>query len=143
MTVNSIASGFREGDGSVVRVRDKDGQLVDFEVRNVAKDTSEEGRDDVVVVEVYPTSDGRNLRDVAKVLEFDTEISTRTSNKAGDFVYLAGYSDDKEYGTMWRIEGKISKISEYDITLNVSSGYLKLSLGSPIFNKDGKVIAIF
>ena len=136
LTNMHVANIFDVDGRATIRLRDKNGEFVDFEVKSVLHAPDEV---DLSIVEVNPTADGRNLSDGIELLEFATREEIKNV-KVGDRVYNVGYPGDEEYGTMWYTEGKITRLGEnfviYDAYIVGGNS------GGPLLNSDGKIIGL-
>lgn len=120
-----------------VRIKNENGEFVDFKVKNI---TLAPNKADLALVEVYPTDDGQNIHDNMNILEFATQEEINNV-KVGDVVHTIGYPADKEYGTLWKSEGDVTFLDDANFVAFNATIYGGNS-GSPLLNEDGKIIGL-
>lgn len=120
----------------IARLRDKNGEFVDFKVINVI---SPSNGVDLSIVEVAPNDAGQNIGDNIKILEIASQEEINNV-KVNDFIHVVGYPGDKKFSTLWYSPGKI--IYTDGSTILNDSLIAGGNSGSPILNKDGKVIGL-
>lgn len=118
------------------RLRNENGELVDFKVINVINPP---GEIDLSIVEVAPNDAGQNIGDNIKILEIASPNEINNV-KVNDFVHTVGYPGDKSYSTLWDSPGKVL-YSDGGLTI-VDSLVSGGSSGSPLLNKDDKIIGL-
>lgn len=120
----------------LVRLRNENGEFIDFKAVNVINPPDET---DLSIVEVAPNDSGQNIGDNIKMLEFATQEEI-SNVKVDDFVHVVGYPGDKIFSTLWYSPGKILHTDGFMIISDslIAGG----NSGSPLLNKDGKIIGL-
>ena len=121
----------------IVRVKNDAGEAFDFKVKNVTLAPTEEV--DLAIVEVSPTHSAQSIDDSMKYFELASREEIKNV-KEGDAVSTIGYPGDKKEGTLWDSKGKVLMLGgnflTYDAFISGDNS------GSPLFNKDGKIIGL-
>lgn len=120
----------------IARLKNEKGELIDFKVTNVINPPNEV---DLSIVEVAPNSSGENIGDNIKILEFATQEEINNV-KVDDSTHVVGYPGDKNFSTLWYSPGKVLYTNGALILIDslIAGG----NSGSPLLNKDGKVIGL-
>lgn len=120
----------------VARLRNENGEFVDFKVINVINPPNEI---DLSIVEVAPNDAGQNIGDNIKMLEIASQEEINNV-KVDDFIHVVGYPGDKKFSTLWYSPGKILYTDGFMVISDslIAGG----NSGSPILNKDGKIIGL-